>query len=154
MDANPDDAETDLILRGAHQMFRSWRAFKASNLTRGELKKAVAGFRGCLQSWATKAALASEKGKRRGLAKDLLKMWPADFHFIDREGIEPTNNQAERDLRPAVLWRKGSFGTRFVSRILSVWATCNRQRVALIDWLTDALQAAAGLWVKPTPLPS
>ena len=85
-------------------------------------------------------------------------MWPAVFQFIDREGIEPTNNQAERDLRPAVLWRKGSFGTRsdagsrFVSRILSVWATCKKQRVALIDWLTDALQAAAGLRGTPTLL--
>ena len=160
VDANPDDAETDLILRGAHQMFRSWRAFKTRKVTRDDLRKAVAGFRGCLHRWATKAAQASEKGKRRGLAKDLLKMWPAVFQFIDREGIEPTNHQAERDLRPAVLWRKGSFGTRseagsrFVSRILSVWATCKKQRVALIDWLTDALQAAAGLRVTPTLLPA
>ena len=160
VDANPDDAETDLILRGAHQMFGAWHAFKAAELTRDELTNAVAGFRACLHRWATKAAQADEKGKRRGLAKDLLKLWPAVFQFIDREGIEPTNNQAERDLRPAVLWRKGSFGTRseagsrFVSRILSVWATCKKQRVALIDWLTDALQAAAGLRVTPTLLPA
>ncbi len=53
-----------------------------------------------------------------------------------------------------------SFGTRsdagscFVERILSVWATCKKQGVALIDWLTDALQAAAGLRVTPTLLPA
>jgi len=30
-------------------------------------------------------------------------------HPVD--GVEPTNNVAERALRPAVLWRKGSFGS-------------------------------------------
>jgi transposase len=46
------------------------------------------------------------------------------------EGVEPTNNVAERALRPAVLWRKGSFGSnseagsRFAERLLSVVATC------------------------------
>jgi transposase len=28
------------------------------------------------------------------------------------EGIEPTNNISERALRPAVIWRKLSFGTQ------------------------------------------
>jgi hypothetical protein len=27
------------------------------------------------------------------------------------EGVEPTNNVAERALRPAVLWQKGGFGS-------------------------------------------
>lgn len=160
VEANPEDAEADLMLRGALKMFRSWRAFKAGEWSRRELQDAVAGFRGCLHRWATKAAQADEKGKRRGLAKDLLKLWPAVFQFIDREGIEPTNNQAERDLRPAVLWRKGSFGTRsgagsdFVARILSVWATCRKQSIPLIDWVTSALQVAAGLRLTPTLLPA
>ncbi len=73
------------------------------------------------------------------------------FAFIDQDGIEPTNNQAERALRPAVLWRKGSFGTRsdagshFVARILSVWATCKQQGVPLISWLSDAMASSFGL---------
>ena len=37
-------------------------------------------------------------------------------------------------------------------RIQSVWASCKKQRVALIDWLTDANQAVAGLRVTPTLL--
>jgi len=47
---------------------------------------------------------------------------------VDEDGVEPTNNVAERALRPAVLWRKGSFGTqsdggaRFVERLLTVTA--------------------------------
>jgi transposase len=48
------------------------------------------------------------------------------------EGVEPTNNASERALRPAVIWRKLSFGTksaagsRFVETILTVVETCHR----------------------------
>ena len=60
-------------------------------------------------------------------------MWT--FVWID--GIEPTNNDAERVLRHAVLWRKSSRGTdsevgsRFVERMLSVVATCRQQNQRL-----------------------
>ena len=53
--------------------------------------------------------------------------------FIDVPGVEPTNNAAERALRPAVLWRKGSFGThsaagsRFAERMLTIAATLKQQ---------------------------
>ena len=122
------------MLRGALEMFRSWRGFKAGGLSRRAPRDAVAGSRGCLHRWAPKAAQADEEGKRRGVAKDLRELWPTVFQFIDRGDIEPTNNRAERDLRPVVPWRTGSFGTRsragsdFVARILSVWATCRTQR--------------------------
>jgi transposase len=160
VDAAPGDFDTDLVRRGAFQMFHNWQLFKSGEIDRQQLKDAVSGFRGGLHRWATKAARSTEKGKRRGLAKDLLRLWPAVFQFIDREAIEPTNNQAERDLRPAVLWRKGSFGTRsdagsrFVERMLSVWATCKRQDAALIDWVTTALHAGAGLRDPPSLLPA
>ncbi len=64
------------------------------------------------------------------------------------EGVEPTNNAAERALRPAVLWRKGSFGSRseegcrFVERLLSVRATCAQQERSLFSFLTAAVAAA------------
>jgi transposase len=58
--------------------------------------------------------------------------------------VEPTNNLAERIIRQAVLWRKGSFGTqsergaRYVERILTVCATCRLQERSVIDYLRDA----------------
>ena len=63
------------------------------------------------------------------------------------EGIEPTNNASERALRPAVIWRKLSFGTqsaggsRFVETILTVVETCHRQSRNSFDYLTAALEA-------------
>ena len=53
--------------------------------------------------------------------------------------MAPTNNRAEQALRPAVLWRKGSFGThsdegaRFVERLLTVTATCRHQGRSVLD---------------------
>ncbi len=150
-ESNPDDTEIRSLLQGVYEMYRHWHAFKAGSLPRSELQASVAAFRTQLHAWATAAAASKEKGKRRGLSRDLIRLWPAVFDFVDQDGIEPTNNQAERALRPAVLWRKGSFGTRsdagshFVARILSVWATCKQQGVPLISWLSDAMASSFGL---------
>ena len=64
--------------------------------------------------------------------------------FVYDERVEPTNNLAERTIRQAVLWRKGSFGTqsergaRYVERILTVCATCRLQGRSVIEYLRDA----------------
>ena len=46
--------------------------------------------------------------KVAALCRELRRWWAALWTFARVEGIEPTNNGAERALRPAVLWRKGS----------------------------------------------
>jgi transposase len=67
--------------------------------------------------------------------------------FLKVQGIEPTNNAAERALRHAVLWRKSSGGTasewgsRFVERVLSVTATCRQQGRNVLEFLTDCFRA-------------
>lgn len=67
----------------------------------------------------------------------------------------PTNNEAERALRKAVLWRKGSFGVNslqgaaFVERILTLAGSTRRRGLGLLDWLTQAIQAE--LDGKPAP---
>jgi transposase len=82
------------------------------------------------------------------LCYDLLLHWPALWAFATAPGVEPTNNAAERALRPAVLWRKGSFGTQsdagdlFVARILSVAATCKQHHRPLLAFLTDLCDTA------------
>lgn len=65
-------------------------------------------------------------------------------------------NAAERALRPAVLWRKGSFGTRsdagarFVERLLTVSATCKQHGHSVFAYLTDVCAAAQ----RGAPVPS
>jgi transposase len=69
---------------------------------------------------------------------------------MEVEGVEPTNNAAERALRHAVIWRKLSFGTqsasgsRFVERLLTVIETGRRQGRDVFSWLTDAVRAHLG----------
>ncbi len=85
--------------------------------------------------------------KAQSLSRELMRLWDGLWVFASVEGVEPTNNAAEQALRPAVLWRKGSFGTRseagsrFVERILTVRETCRRQGKPLRQFVTEAVEA-------------
>jgi transposase len=86
--------------------------------------------------------------KAAGFCRELTKWWAGLWTFARVEGVEPTNNGAERALRPAVLWRKGSFGadseagSRFAERLLTVVATCRQQGRSLLDFLVAVGEAA------------
>lgn len=125
----------------------------------------IRNFRGLL-SWGgetgkLKADLVPIEDEMRGLldgakaraptyefARELLKVWPASCTFVEVEGVESTSNAAERALRPAVIWRKVSFGTwsdwgsRFVERLSTVVAT---RRSKGTD-VTQVLNAAIRDW--------
>jgi transposase len=80
---------------------------------------------------------------------------------VRHEGVEPTNNAAERAIRPGVLWHKGSFGThspegsRFVEAMMTVVATLKQQHRNVLDYLTAACETAlhgqAALSLLPAP---
>lgn len=93
--------------------------------------------------------------KTAATCRNILKREAALWTFVRVAGVEPTNNLAERQVRPGVLWRKRSFGTqsqsgsRFAERIMTVVATLKQQHRNILDYLTDACQAAN--WGKPAP---
>ena len=97
---------------------------------------------------------------QRTECRQLTKWWAALWTFARVEGVEPTDNGSERALRPAVLWRKGSFGSdsaagsRFVERLLTVVATCRRQGRRLLDLLVAAGEAALQGSTAPSLLPT
>jgi transposase len=74
--------------------------------------------------------------------------------------MEPTNNASERALWPAVLWRKGSFGSaseagsRFAERLLTIVASCGQQGRPLLDFLVAAVEAALRGSPPPSLLPA
>ena len=78
---------------------------------------------------------------------------------IHREGVELTNNAAERALRPVVLWRKGSFGTQsrvgsdFVERMLTAVATLRQQQRNVLDYITTICETALHHQPAPSLLP-
>jgi transposase len=81
------------------------------------------------------------------------------FTFLEEEGVEPTNNVAERVLRTAVQWRKISFGNRSrqgeiaTARLLTVTQTCNRQQRHVLGYLTDAVRCHRCHAAAPSLLP-
>src|SRR5262245_50088271 len=90
-----------------------------------------------------------------GVCREILKLRQGLWTFVRHEGVEPTNNAAERAIRPGVLWRKGSFGTqspegsRFVEAMMTVVATLKQQHRNVLDYVTGACEAA--LWGEPAP---
>ena len=85
---------------------------------------------------------------------------PALWTFVYVEGVEPTNNAAERAVRPGVLWRKGSFGTnsergsRFVERMMTAAASLKQQGRNVVDYIVSAFEASICSKKVPSLLPS
>ncbi len=95
---------------------------------------------------ALQAGLRCRGGPTAGTCKELLSHEEWLWTFVDVEGVEPTNNEAERSERHGVLWRKTSGGTdspqgsRFVERVLSVVETCRRQGKKVLDYLSACIE--------------
>jgi transposase len=98
--------------------------------------------------------------KTAGVCRELLALSGALYTFATVEGVEPTNNAAERALRHAVCWRKTSYGTdtpagsRFVERMLTVVATCRQQGRDVLRFLTDTIQATRTGTTPPSLIPA
>ena len=96
----------------------------------------------------------------RNLARAVFENFEHLFTFIYREGIEPTNNAAERALRTAVQWRKIMFGNRSaqgeltVARLLTVSQTCLLQERSALDYLTQAIACHRRGEPAPSLLPA
>lgn len=97
--------------------------------------------------------------KTRGTCSQILKQKEALWTFIYTEGLEPTNNVAERTLRAYVLWRKMSFGSqsergnRFIERMMTVRASCRQQDRNVSHFIKKALRAYYGKGESPSLLP-
>lgn len=140
------------------RLFAYWHAFKEGRLSRKELRQAMTPVRLC-------AAKLLRRGRRlddRALAatcRDLWRQFGCLWRFVTVEGIEPTNNASERQLRPGVILRglmnstKSAAGRTLFARLLSVSATCRQQSRDLLDFLHQALEARARGLAPPPLLP-
>lgn len=115
-----------------------------------------------LQEAAAHAIGAKEKtplAQTVRTCRQLLKVEPAMWLFVTTEGVEPTNNAAERAIRPAVIWRRTSFGTQtqagsaFVARMLTVVTTLKSQHRNVLEFFTCAIVAARDGQPAPSLLP-
>ena len=146
------------LMAERNKMFGWWRGVREQTLSREVFQKRMEPVRrkvGLLLHEAASRAM----GKTRGMASEMLKLEQALWTFIDAEGVEPTNNFAERCIRHAVMYRKTSFGTqsasgsRFVERVLTALTTLNLQKRNVLGFLTQALRAHRSGGVPPSLLP-
>ena len=92
------------------------------------------------------------------LALALLQHFEKFFAFLRHDGVEPTNNVAERALRCAVQWRKISFGSRShqgevaVARLLTATRTCRMQHRAPLVYLVIAIRSHRNALPMPSLL--
>ena len=143
-------------LQIAHDVFAAWDSYQADG-DRARLQAQIAPLQGKLRALLEHAARKSTRTKyHRVFAKSLLKRWPALWTFTHTDGVEPTNNHAERGLRGAVIYRKLSLGSqsdqgeRTIERLLSASITCRLQRRSLFAYLAEALSAS----IRGDPVPA
>ena len=130
------------------RVFHAWRAYQHEHHDRERLEAEIAPIQTELRALLQDASPKSKRTRwHRRFANNLLKVWPALWTFVTVEGVEPTNNPAERALRGPVIHRKLSHGTtsaggeRFAERAQSAAATCRLQGRSLFAYLRDLLIA-------------
>jgi transposase len=131
-----------------HKVFAAWRAYQHEHRDRDRLKAEIAPIQTQLRQLLEAASPKSRRTRwHRQFANNLLKVWPALWTFTTIDGVEPTNNPAERALRGPVIHRKLSLGTqsdageRFAERVLSAAITCRLQGRSLFSYLSDLITA-------------
>src|SRR5512147_1713684 len=142
IDRGGESAEVGRRLLGhSERLFDWWHRVRDGTMARATLRTDVAvmrfSFRDDLQRGVTSGCAKTAATCRELLAGEA-HLWT----FVRVEGIEPTNNDAERALRHGVIYRKLSGGTdsesgsRFVERVLTLVATCRQQNINVLDYLT------------------
>jgi len=132
-------------LRTVRIMFKAWTAWKEKRIDRPTLQAQLEP--ACMALYrALERGRDGPDKKLQRFCKRLLKDYEALWLFANMEDVEPTNNHAERCLRPAVLWRKRSFGNhsaagcRFTERMLTVVQTLKLQKRRVFEYLKSALR--------------
>ncbi len=135
------------MLEYASVVFDTYGLYKAGQISRREFRRRIKPVREQVEALLQRAVDANIK-RLSGSCKNILKHRDALWTFVDKLGVEPTNNHAERELRAFVLWRKRSFGTqsergnRFAERIMTVVHTARKQNRHVLSYLTAVCHAA------------
>jgi transposase len=137
-------------------LFEAWRQFQQDG-DRAGLQSRITPLQAKLRTELEHATRKSTRTRyHRQFARNLLNRWPALWTFTHTEGVEPTNNHAERGLRGAVIYRKLSLGTqsdrgeRSLERLLSASITCRLRKQSLFAYLTQVITAHA----RGDPIPA
>jgi transposase len=140
------------------RLFRLWHKFRSGQIDRSQLVLRSIPIQKRIFTLAEQH-LDSPHREVRNLATALFEHNHRLFIFLEQEGVDPTNNSAERALRTAVQWRKICFGNRSAngelatSRLLTVTETCELQGLNILVYLSAAITAHRSGKPAPSLLP-
>jgi hypothetical protein len=142
------------LLAQEKKLFRQWRKVRDGTVSREEFKTQILPIRNRLREILCYCAEQDITSKEKTpltttirTCRQLLKMEVALWLFVEIEGLEPTNNEAERAIRPAVLWKRTSFGSQsqegsiFVGRILTVVSSLRCQNRNVLEFMVETIKA-------------
>jgi transposase len=147
------------LLQVTEQVFHEWHLFRGGGCDRRELQQRLDGSARQLERLLRKGRCCADS-KAATFCENVLALLPAVWRFVVTDGVEPTNNHAERLLRRGVLWRKHAFGSasvggcRFVERLLTVVQTRRLQGQSVLSYLYEALVAHRHGLPAPSLLPA
>ncbi len=147
------------LMRQQGLLFEQWRRYKSGDITWRGFQRSAGPIRDQFNSYLLRGSFSGNK-KLIGFCDGLLPRKKHLWTFLKVEGIEPTNNTAERTLRPAVIYRKLSFGTqsasgsRYLERILTISETCRLQNRNAYEYLIESMRAKFAGEVAPSLLPT
>jgi transposase len=157
---NAGSAIGEELLALSGQMLGWWKRVRDGTLT----KVRFAGRLHTRREFRVRFRAVLERGSACGCAKtagtcrELLRGEVSLFLFAFVDGVEPTNNAAERALRHGVLWRKMRHGPKsvrgseYLACIWSVVETCRQQGRDVWEFLTSCMAAVAEGRVLPSLL--
>ena len=151
-------ATGEILLEHSNVLFAWWHRLREGGWARSTFQWYVGPLR---QSFREELARGSRSHcpKTAATCLELLARERALWTFTRMEGVPPTNNDAERALRHAVLWRKSSYGTqshhgsRFVEALLTVVSSCHQQGRPVLAYLTACCRALAARTLVPPLVP-
>ena len=132
------------LIRLTEQMFRYWRKVKHNEKTKAQFQKYMTKKIPEFEKLLRNGTRCKNK-KTKGMCKEILKLKNALWTFVRKEGVEPTNNLAERTIRTHVIWTKTSFGTQskvgtlYMERVLTVVGSCKLQQRNVLEFMTSAV---------------
>lgn len=134
------------LLKNQSELFELWHQYKAGKQSRYWLQQKTEPIRRRIGELLEQGSYTDPSLRTARFCKNLLKDFNALWTFLGTEDVEPTNNHAERSLRPLVIWRKNYFCTRsdygseFVARSASINVTCKLQEKNIFEYTCQMMQ--------------
>lgn len=135
------------MLEDQERTFDLWHQLRNKEIDRPTLRRRTAVILARLKHNLRLASRTDHKAARN-LGQSLLENWGRLWTFLRVDGVEPTNNSAERNLRPLVILKRifqrlpSENGKKFFERLVSTGVTARIRGLPFFDWLINAIHAA------------